>query len=277
MTNRDRLVLMGVIALAILAGGWMLGVSPEREKAAKLQTEVAGAQQQLSKAQQQLNEAQGDQARYSAAYAAIVRLGKAVPADQEVPSLVYELDQVSNRRDVEFNSISTSASASSSSGAGAAAALTSAGFAQMPFTFVFNGSFVDLYRLLSQVQGFTVQTGAGAVQVSGRLLTIQGVNLELPSGGGAGEVASSSGGGGEGPNAKSAGGSSSRASSAKSNPENAQLKGTITATAYVLPPGQGLTGGASPAGPAGSAAAPASGPSASSPSTAPAAVIKVTP
>jgi hypothetical protein len=274
MTNRDRLVLMGVIALVLLAGGWLEGVSPEREKAAKLDAEVSAAQQQLSTAQQQLNEAQGDQARYATAYASIVRLGQAVPAAEEVPSLVYELDQASSLRNVEFNSISTSASSgsssSSSSSSSGATTAASASFTQMPFTFIFNGSFVDLYRMLDQVQGFTVQTSAGDLNVSGRLLTIQGVNLEQPSTGSSSHSEASVKGG-------SAASANASAASTKSSAEKAQLKGTITATAYVLPAGQGLTAGASPSGPAGSAVQPASGPSASSPSTAPAAVIKVTP
>ncbi len=271
MTTRDRLVLMGLVALGLLAAGWLLVVSPERDKAAQLQSQVSGAKSQLATAQGQLAEAQSDEAQYSTAYASIVRLGQAVPADEQVPSLVYELDQASNGKDVEFNSItSTSAGASSSSApaaaastAGAATAAASTGFTQMPFTFIFEGTFVDLYHLLNQVQGFTVQTASGTVHVSGRLLTIQGANLELPSTG-AEELK----------NSKNA---SASTSAVAKQAEKAKLKGTITATAYVLPAGQGLTGGATPAGPAGAPTQAVSGPSASSPSTAPAAVVKVTP
>jgi hypothetical protein len=267
MTTRDRLVLLGLVTLGLLAAGWLLVVSPERNKAAQLDSQVSGAKSQLTTAQGQLAEAQADEAQYSTAYASIVRLGQAVPADQQVPSLVYELDQASNGKNVEFNSItSTAASGGSSSAASAsaaAAATASAGFTQMPFTFVFNGTFVDLYHLLNQVQGFTVQTASGTVRVSGRLLTIQSANLELPS-----EAASEAAG------AKKTGASASTLAKAA---EQAKLKGTITATAYVLPAGQGLTGGATPAGPAGAPTQAVSGPSASSPSTAPAAVVKVTP
>lgn len=269
MTTRDRLVLMGLVALGLLAAGWLLVVSPERDKAAQLQSQVSGAKSQLATAQGQLAEAQSDETQYSTAYASIVRLGQAVPADQQVPSLVYELDQASNGKNVEFNSItSTSAGASSPSApaagaAGAATAAASTGFTQMPFTFIFEGTFVDLYHLLNQVQGFTVQTASGTVHVSGRLLTIQGANLELPSTG-AEELK----------NSKNA---SASTSAVAKQAEKAKLKGTITATAYVLPAGQGLTGGATPAGPAGAPTQAVSGPSASSPSTAPAAVVKVTP
>jgi len=275
MTTRDRLVLMGLVMLGLLAAGWLLVVSPERNKAAQLDGQVSAAKTLLATAQTQLSEAQGAQAQYSTAYSSIVRLGQAVPADQQVPSLVYELDQASNGKNVEFNSITSTpppASASSAPAAAAATAAASSGFTQMPFTFVFEGTFVDLYHLLNQVQGFTVQSANGTVQVSGRLLTIQNASLELPSGGTAEVTTAKSSG-----STASGATSGSASSAAAKNPEQAQLKGTITATAYVLPAGQGLTGGATPAGPTGAPTQTVSGPSASSPSTAPPAVVKVTP
>jgi Type II secretion system (T2SS), protein M len=281
MTTRDRLVLMGLVTLGLLAAGWLLVVSPERKKAAQLDGQVSAAKTQLASAQTQLSEAQGAQAQYSTAYSSIVRLGQAVPADQQVPSLVYELDQASNGKNVEFNSITTSAGATTAGApapaaaaapaAAGASAAASSGFTQMPFTFVFEGTFVDLYHLLNQVQGFTVQSANGTVQVSGRLLTIQGASLELPSGGATSEASSAK-------SSSSAGSSSSpSASSAAKTAEQSKLKGTITATAYVLPAGQSATAGATPAGPAGAPTTAVSGPSASSPSTAPAAVVKAIP
>ena len=257
MTTRDRLVLMGLVVLGVLAAVWMLGVTPERDKAAKLDTEVGAAHQQLASAQAQLAQARGAQAQYATAYASVVRLGKAVPADEEVPSLVYELDQASHQKDVEFNSIATGTSgggagASSGSAAALAASAAAGGFTQMPFTFVFRGTFFDLYHLLNKVDGFTLHTASGAVQVTGRLLTIQSADLDLKSEGGESEKSSGSA-------------------------KNEKLTGTITATAYVLPAGQGVTSGATPAGPAGAAGAkPVSGSGSSSSPTAPA-VVRVTP
>ncbi len=263
MTTRDRLVLMSLVVLGLLAAGWLMEVSPERSKAASLDAQVSAAKAQLATAQSQLAEAKGAQAQYGTAYASIVRLGQAVPADQQVPSLVYELDQASNGKNVEFNSITSSATGSgpsSSASSSSASVAASTGFTQMPFTFIFEGTYVDLYHLLNQVQGFTVQTSAGAIQVSGRLLTIQGASLELPS---SSTETTKPGAKSNGPTAKES--------------EQSKLKGTITATAYVLPASQGLTGGATAAGPAGATTQATSGPSASSPSTAPAAVIKVAP
>jgi type II secretory pathway pseudopilin PulG len=274
MTTRDRLVLMTIVVLGVLAAGWLLGVSPEREKAAKLDAEVSAAQGQLTTAQAALSEAKGAQAQYTTAYASLVRLGQAVPADEEVPSLVYELDQASTQKRIEFNSIASGTGsgggASSSASSTATAAATSAGFTQMPFTFVFRGTFFDLNHLLNTVDGFTLNTSAG-VQVSGRLLTIQSISLERK------QEAGSSEGATLGKAAK--GSSSASGSGAGASAGEEILTGTITATAYVLPPGQGLTGGATSAGPAAISATAVSshGSSGSGASPTAPAVVKVTP
>lgn len=247
MTTRDRLVLIGVIALTLLAAAWLLLVSPERSKGSKLSSEVSAASAQLASAQGDAASARAAQQRYSTAYSSVVSLGKAVPASEELPSLMYQIAQATNEKHVQFTSITTgggvgSSSSASSAASTVAAAAASAGFTQMPFTFVFGGSFNDLYHLFQQLNAATVRTSSGGLQVSGRLLTLQAVKLE-PAG---------------------AEGSSH------------QLTGTITATAYVLPASQGLTAGATPLTPAtpGSGTSATSTPSSSAGATpAPAATI----
>jgi Tfp pilus assembly protein PilO len=215
--------LIGLGALALLAAVYLLAVAPERKQASSLNAQVAAASAQLATAEGQVASARTDQARYASAYASIVSLGKAVPAGQEVPSLLYQLAQASNRKHVDFTSISTGASGSASASAvnAPAAAVASAGFTQMPFTFVFNGSFSDLYHMFQQLNRFTTRTTSGGLQVSGRLLTIQSTKL-----------------------------SPSTIIATPGTKPTEQLTGTITATAYVLPASQGLTAGATPSAPA---------------------------
>jgi Tfp pilus assembly protein PilO len=235
MTGRDRTVVMVLSVLAVLAAAWILLVSPERKKAGSLNGQVATAQAQLSSAQSQLAQARAAEAQYPAAYAAVASLGKAVPTSTEVPSLIYELEHASNNKHVEFASITSGAGTiSSTSPAGAAAA--SAGFQQVPFTFVFNGSFFDLEHLFGQLDGFTTHTATGQLSVSGRLLTIQGVKLAPAASSGA--------------------------------TTSTQLTGTITATAYVLPPTTGAGEGSAPA-----ATAAATSPARASGSAVPPAVV----
>jgi Type II secretion system (T2SS), protein M len=245
MTGRDRMVLIGVVVLAVLGGAWMLVVSPEREKASKLGAQVAEAKSQLSTAEGQLANARAAQTQYAAAYASIVSLGKAVPPSQEVPSLIIQLARASNQKQVDFSSI---VAGSGSSGAPTAApTAVSGGFSQMPFTFVFDGTFFDLEHLFQQLNRFTLRTSSGGLQVSGRLLTIQSVKLS--------PVATSTAQG---------------ATHARE-----VLSGSITASAYVLPAGQSLTGGATPSSPTGTT--PVSGTGTSPSTTTAPAIARVTP
>lgn len=256
MTGRDRIVVIGIAVLIVLGAAWMLVVSPERKQAAELNTQVNAASAQLASANSQVANARSAQLQYSVAYASIVRLGKAVPPSQEVPALMYQIAHATNQKHVEFTSITASGSGSSSSSSASqpvpTASAAPTGFTQMPFTFVFNGSFLDLYHLFQQLNRFTVRSASGGLFVSGRLLTIQSVKL-------------------------------APATSGTTKAGSEQLSGDVSATAYVLPATQGLTAGATTASPAGLAGQPstssatrASTPAASSSPTAPA-IARVTP
>jgi hypothetical protein len=255
MTMRDRLMIMGIALLAVLGLAWYTVVKPEREKASKVSAEVQTARQQLASAETQASEALSARARYSTAYTSLVTLGQAVPASAETPALIYTLDKATHSNNIQFTSItngasgSGSSSGSSSASSSATAAAQSAGLSQQPFTFVFNGNFIDLSKLLGQLEGFTVLSANGPLQVSGRLLTIDSVTLT--------------------PNTSEGGGSGKSTSG--------QLTGTITATAYVLPASASALGGASASGPAGAQSPGASGSSSSGGSAATPAVIKVNP
>src|ERR1700722_8063237 len=232
MTTRDRLALIGISTLAVLGLVWLMLVSPERKEASSLSSQITQAHEQLAKAETEATTARAAQSRYAAAYASVVNLGKAVPPSEEVPSLIYQLAQASNQKNVEFSSITAGASGASTPSSSAAATPTAAptGFTQMPFTFVFSGGFSDLYHLFLQLNKATVRTTSGGLRVSGRLLTLQGVKLEPVADATPGESGAQ------------------------------KLTGTITATAYVLPAAQGLTAGATASSPtpAAGSASPAS-------------------
>jgi len=188
MTARDRAILMVVAALAALAGFWFLVLAPKHKEAAATGAEIVTQQQRLLTAQQTLAAGIQAKAGYPRDYATVVELGKALPADDDMASLLYQLDATSHGSHVDFESLGratpaadTSAS-SSSSGAAAAASLPpgatvgTAGLATLPFTFTFNGSYFALQRFLDNVQGF-VRSDGGKISVHGRLLTVDGVSL----------------------------------------------------------------------------------------------------
>jgi Tfp pilus assembly protein PilO len=220
MSKRDRLVLMIAAAVAILVIGWLAVVSPERKKAATLQASVKSAETTLNSARARLAQSQADERKYAAAYASIVSLGEAVPADAEVPTLIYQINHLAGHTHVGFETISSGGSGGGSSSPSASTSTATSGFEQLPFSLTFSGSFFDLYHLMQGMQGLTVSSPSGQVDVNGRLLTISSLSL--------------SGSGG-------------------------QLTGTISATAYVLRAKESVTGGATPTAPPGASGSASSG------------------
>lgn len=105
MTARDRTVLMVVAIVAALGAFWFLALSPKRDEAAALGAQIATAQQQLRTAQEGARTAEAAKARYATDYATVARLGKAVPADDDVPSLLYQLETAAGEAGVDFRSI----------------------------------------------------------------------------------------------------------------------------------------------------------------------------
>jgi hypothetical protein len=246
VTARDRTVLLVVAALAVLAGFWFALLGPKRKDGSAVADQVATARQQLDQARAALVNAEGARKRYAADYATVARLGKAVPVEDDVPSLVYQLETAANRNKIDFRSIklkaigtaaasptpapsavasangsSTTEPAPSAPATSAAAAILPpgatvgpAGFPTMPFQFSFDGGFFDMQRFLRSIEGFTTAEGK-AISVRGRLLTVDGFTLSA---------------------------------SRKGFP---WVKANVRVTAYLLPSDQGLTGGATPAAPAG--------------------------
>lgn len=105
MTTRDRSVVMVLALCAMVAGFWFLALSPKRKDAADLKDKVTAAQTRLSTAQASAQSALQAKKTYAEDYKIVTELGKAVPADDDVPSLVYQLQTSSAKSRISFDSI----------------------------------------------------------------------------------------------------------------------------------------------------------------------------
>lgn len=255
MTARDRIVIMVVLALGAVAAGWLLVVSPKRDQAASLSTQISAQQSQLDTLRGQVDAGQTARTAFAGQYAELARLGEAVPPDDEVPSLIVQVQNAAQEANVSFRGLqltggsgssstpSTSSSSSSSSATSGASANTAtaaggvppgagvgaAGLPTEQFTISLAGNYFHLADFLNRLQSFVTADG-NALLVSGRLMTINGLSLS------------------PGPNGFP------------------QIDATITATTYIVPATQGAFAGATPSGPA-PAAAPSTQASTSGSST----------
>lgn len=105
MTTRDRIVIGVIAAVAFLAAYWMLLLAPKRDEAKKIGTQVSAAKVTASTARSQLAAGERAKLSYGKNYAMIARLGQAVPTDDSVPSLVFQLDAAARASHVDFRAV----------------------------------------------------------------------------------------------------------------------------------------------------------------------------
>jgi hypothetical protein len=237
VTRRNSLLLVAVAVVAAVGAYWMLVLSPKRQEVAKLDKQITMKRSALSEAEAQVAEFEQARQRYRANYAMVARLGKAVPVDDDVRSLMVQVNAAAGRAGVDFRKISVGGSAAApAAGAGATGAtgtgttpppgavtVGTAGFSTMPFSFNFKGSFFELGKFFNRIDKF-VAVRNGGLDVTGRLLLLNSITLTPDT--------------------------------QKGFPT---LTAEVSANSYLLPPTEGLTAGATAAGPtaSGTSAAPA--------------------
>jgi len=252
VTARDRYIMMAVVALGLVGAYWFLALAPKRDKLGKLDSDLASAKQtQVQSEQEKVTFAQA-QAEFPALYANVGRLGKAVPASEETPSLLVQLNDAAARAGVDFRSIelkldladklttaaatATAAAPAGTTGAsgpaGATGASGAAGTATATATTPETGAPAGggtgtlqplpfqykfeggFYNLENLIHNVSrlVESRNRQLAISGRLIVIQGFSMK-------------------------------------------RKKVTIVATSYMLPADQGLFAGATAGGPGGATAA----------------------
>lgn len=250
MSAQSRMI-VGVMAIvAMIAGFWFLVLAPKRADISAANDRIAQAESRRDAANAAVSQAEQARAGYVKDYETVARLGKAVPADDDVASLVYQLESIARDNKIDFRAVKLTGSASAevpaavpaagSAGtkdakngeAAPAAAVTApvvaqpppgavvgtAGLLTVPFTLTFDGDYMKLQRLLKAINGLAKHKKQ-VISVQGRLLTVDGFSL---------------------------------AASPKGFPK---LKATVSATAYLAPAADAASAATAQA-PAGAAVAP---------------------
>src|SRR6188472_3172742 len=178
-SNRLIVAMLAVVVLAV--GFWMLVLSPKREEASKLATEVDQAQESLGLHQAEVSQALTARRQFPVAYRQLVVLGKAVPGDDESASLIVQLNRIAERSEVRFEKLALTSGSGESEAAVAApaegapptevaasllplgATIGPAGLGVMPYELRFKGSF---FRMADFIEGLDslVQSRNAAVE-----------------------------------------------------------------------------------------------------------------
>ena len=195
MTRTNKILIVVVAALVAAAGFYYLALAPKREEIAKLDKDIAAQQAELEQARMVLAGSEQARSSYKANYAKLVKLGKAAPADDDVNSLLVQLESAADRAGVGFEKIELStATAAPAAGttdgtaapatgelASAPGAVPVAGgvLSAMPFSFSFSGSFFDLSTFFTKLERF-VTVNNNRIDATGRLLRLETLKI-VPS------------------------------------------------------------------------------------------------
>jgi Tfp pilus assembly protein PilO len=234
MNSKNRAI-AAVVVLAVLGFAyWTMLLSPKREEAKKLGTQVEDLKASLAQHQAEVSEGEAARDEFPVEYQKLVVLGKAVPGDDDVASLLVQLNRIADGAGGTFREIKlspgsggeapppspTSAEGTPVSATEVAASLLPlgatigpAGLAVMPYNVTFDGNFFEIADFIKGLDSL-VKTSEDDVTVDGRLVTIDSFSLE-----------------------------------ADQNAGFPALQADFALTTYLTPPSEGVTGGASPTAP----------------------------
>jgi hypothetical protein len=158
-------LVIGLIVLGFAMaglGGWFMLISPQRSKAAELDTQIADTNNAISAARALTLEAKkGAQIRVADLY----RLTKAMPDQTDMPGILLELNQIAEDSGITFEQITPSTTA-----------MPVSGYLAIPITVEFQGNFYDLSDFLYRLRTL-VDVRRGALDATGRLFAIDSIEF----------------------------------------------------------------------------------------------------
>lgn len=220
-------------AVALAVAFWMLLLSPKREEVDKLEGQLTQQEASLAQHQEEVQRGLEAERAFPQEYQQLVVLGKAAPAEDDTASLIVQLDEIAKKAHVRFETFQLNGSGEGSTEEAApvegeepasptevaastlplGASIGPAGLAAMPYSLKFKG---DFFKLADFIHGLDslVKTENADVEVTGRLITINGFSLSP-------------------------------------DPDKGFpfLEANFSVTTFLVPPAQGVTGGASPSSP----------------------------
>ena len=257
MKASDRKILLGVLLLGLLGALWFMVLSPKRAEIASLDKEIAALGESVAEQEQLVASALQAKENYDAAYHRLVVLGKAVPDDADTPSLITQITGIADEAEVDFRTLTLSEGtvaappaaptpvepaegeetaegespaegeaaapvdpAAATEAAAAAlpigATVGPAGLPVMPYELGFRGDFFEIADFLARLDALVSSNPSvpGKIGVEGRLFTVGRFTLD--------------------------------GDTAEGYP---MLEVKMSVMAYVAPPDQGITGGATAAAP----------------------------
>src|SRR3954447_22176136 len=105
ISDRDRRIIMIIVPIVLLIAYYFLILAPKRDDLKTARDEQHSAEAARDQAVAQAAQLEKARQTFAADYAAVVRLGKAIPDTIDSPSLLVQLDRASHGTHIDFNSV----------------------------------------------------------------------------------------------------------------------------------------------------------------------------
>ncbi len=105
LTDRDKKLVKFIAPVALVLIVWFLVLAPKRHEAASLGEKLAQAEQKRDDAKTNADSLESSKQSYVGDYETVVRLGKAIPATLDMPSLLVQLDRAARGTKIDFTSV----------------------------------------------------------------------------------------------------------------------------------------------------------------------------
>jgi Tfp pilus assembly protein PilO len=122
LSDRDKKILTFMVPLLVLAAYWFLVLTPKREEATTASAALTVEQDRVEAARMASSAADNAEKGFDTSYATVVRLGKAIPATVDMPSLLVQLESAAAGTGIRFNAITVGERTSAAAPAEAAPA-----------------------------------------------------------------------------------------------------------------------------------------------------------
>src|SRR4051794_9767495 len=105
ISDRDRRIIMIIVPIVVLIAYYFLLLAPKRDDLKTARDEQHSAEAARDQAVAQANQLEHARQTFATDYAAVVRLGKAIPDTVDAPSLLVQLDRASHGTHIDFDKV----------------------------------------------------------------------------------------------------------------------------------------------------------------------------